>query len=106
MKMHPTFWKRKFLAPLWHSTFTQLIVNSTTSTIDALALPVSSAFTPTSLVPIQSVYSVSSAPSFNGPFFVSLKYVDSWLSKTEGNGREVTLLEQVAPDFAKENSWT
>lgn len=55
-------------------------------------------------MPIQSVYNVSSGLRRREPFFTSVKYKGSWLSNTDGKGRKVMLLEQVAPERAKGKS--
>ena len=56
-----TFWNRKFLAPLSYSFVTQLTAQLTISTIVTAGgpCPTMSLCTPTSLVPIHSVYTVS-----------------------------------------------
>ena len=65
----------KFLAPDAYSTLIQFTAHATVSTIVTPGVwwPVSSAPAPTSLVPIHSVYIVSSGFNFNEPFVFSVK---------------------------------
>ena len=60
-KLLLTFWNRKFRAPLSYSFVTQLTAQLTISTIvtPGAPCPTMSPRTPTSLVPIHSVYIVS-----------------------------------------------
>ncbi len=101
-----TFWKRKFLAPALYRVVTQLTAQVTVSTIvtPGVCSPVSKALAPTSFVPIHNVNIVSSMFNLSEPFDVSWKKSGSWLSKTDGKGRNVRLLEQVAPERA--NGWS
>ena len=101
-----TFWKMKWRAPDLYRVVIQLTAHAVVSTTvtPGAPPPVRSASRPTSLVPIQSVNMVSSMLRRREPFFSSAKNVGSWLSNTEGAGREVILFEHVAPDFANGNN--
>ena len=96
----------KFRAPELYITSTQFTAHPTTSTsvTPGAPCPVKSALSPTSFVPIHRVYIVSSWFNFSVPFATSAKYVGSWLSKTDGAGRNVMLFEHVAPDLANGKS--
>lgn len=101
-----TFWNRKLRAPLAYSVLTQFTAHVVVSTTvePAVPSPTRSELTPTSFVPIQSVFTVSAGFRCNEPLCISVRYNGSWLSNSEGKGRKVILFEHVAPARAYRNS--
>lgn len=85
----------KFLAPESYKTCNQFTAHAVVlTTVAPTVWPVRRPCTPTSFVPIQSVFIVSFGSSLRVPFAVLSKYVGSWLAKTD---------EHVAPDMANGN---
>ena len=97
----------KFRAPLLYSVCTQFTAHDTVSTsvTPPACFPVSSPSGPTSFVPIQRVYIVSSCliPT-REPLLFAAKYFGSWDSTTGGAPWGMSLLEHIAPALAKEKS--